>query len=63
MCLDPRGLRQFISLHVEKTKLNKAYLLISGYPEENIDKKFIKFALSNKRKNILQNKRKQKSHL
>ena len=38
----------------------KAYLLKSGYPEENIDKKFIKFALSNKRKNILQNKRKEK---
>ena len=41
----------------------KAYLLKSGYPEKNIDKKFIKFALSNERKNILQNKRKQKSHL
>ena len=51
------------SLFKDSLVTYKAYLLKSGYPEENIDKKFIEFALSNKRKNILQNKRKQKSHL
>ena len=44
------------SLFKDSLVTYKAYLLKSGYPEE----KFIKFALSNKRKNILQNKRKQK---
>ena len=46
------------SLFKDSLVTYKAYLLKSGYPEENIDKKIIKFALSNKRKNILQNKRK-----
>ena len=50
------------SLFKDSLVTYKAYLFKSGYLQENIDKKFIKFALSNKRKNIhiLQNKRKQK---
>ena len=51
------------SLFKDSLVMYKAYLLKLGYPEECIDKKFIKFALSNKRNNIIQNKRKQKSHL
>ena len=38
----------------------KAYLLISGYSEENIDKKFINFVIHDKKKNILKNNNKKK---
>ena len=48
------------SLFKDSLVTYKAYLLKSGHPDENTDQKFIKFALSNKSKNILQNKRKQK---
>ena len=33
----------------------KAYLLKSGYKEEDIDRKFINFAIKKKRKKVLQN--------
>ena len=38
----------------------KAYLLKSGYPEKNINKKFIDFAIKKKRSKILKNEDKKK---
>ena len=38
----------------------KAYLIKSGYDEENVDKKLINFAVGYKRKGILENKIKKK---